>query len=168
MPHTINETVRFDDELERMYQTTQREKGWEHAPRMGASSLEEIVLGDAAYGRRFRMPKWNIQPTMLQEHKIAIRHNRELGIPTSKSAHQQRAEHFTELYHEIGRTYTELVKFACEEYGDHGPLVSGIVHSHFPTDIKNRLRFLSAAKNMVGDAARLHEYLSKTRSAQFR
>ena len=160
--------VQFDDKLERMYQTSQREKGYEHAPRMGASSLEEIVLGDAAYGRRFQMPKWNIQPTMLQEPKVAIRHAHELGIPTSKSAHRQRAEFFTAFYSDISRTYLDLANLAMQTYGKEGPQVSGIIRSHYPEDIKSRLRFLSAAENLARDAARLHEYLSKTRSPVFR
>ena len=157
-----SQSIKFDDTLERMYRQHQRP---------GGSLREkeaEIILGDFIYERRARMPKYNGPVTMLMEPRVALKYAAAWNIPTSKSAHRQRAEHFTELYHEIGRTYAELVKFACEEYGDHGPLVSGIVHNHFPIDVKNRLRFLSTAKNMVGDAARLHEYLAKTRSPLFR
>ena len=156
---TKNLGIQFDDLLERMYQTYQRKRG---------SSIAETVLGDTSYERKFKMPKWNILVSMLQEPKVAIRYGHTLGIPTSKDAHRQRAEYFTELYHELGTTHNQLGTLASEIYGDHGPLVSGIIHNHFPPDIKNRLRFLSDAKNLVGDAARLHEYLSKTRSPLFK
>jgi len=154
----IHDNVKFDDQLEAAY------VGYQNRGR----SIEELVLGDATYERRFKMPKWNGPVTMLQEPKVAIRHNQVLGISTSKNANRQRAEYFTNLYHEIGRTYTDLANLALETYGNDGPQVSGIIRSHFPRDIKDRLRFLSAAKNATGDAARLHEYLAKTRSPLFR
>lgn len=150
--------VQFDDDLERMYGAYNRKRG---------SSMEEIVLGDASYSRRFHMPKYNGPVSMLQEPKVALRWWHELGLPTSKDAHRQRAEYFTTLYHEIGKTHNQLGTLACEVYGDHGPLVSGIIHNHFPVNVKDRLRFLSTAKNLTGDAARVHEYLAKTRSPIF-
>jgi hypothetical protein len=41
------------------------------------------------------------------------------------------------------------------------------VYDHFPTNVKDRLRFLSAATNVSSDARQLHEFLSKTRSPLF-
>jgi hypothetical protein len=154
--------VHFDDVLEQMYQKY-RSPGGDLREKEA-----EIVLGDPIYARRVKMPRWNGPVTMLQEPKVAIKYSLSWGIPTSKDAHRQRAEYFQRLLDELKSTYDDLVKYACETYGDYGPLVSGIVHDHFPTRIKDRLRFLSTAKNMVSDAARLHEHLSKTRSLMFR
>jgi hypothetical protein len=149
--------IQFDAELEWMYQTQKRQQ----------HDLEKIVLGDAFYGQRFKMPKYNGPVTMLAEPKVAVRYANTLRIPTSKAAHSMRAEHFRNQHNEIENTYHQLVKLACDTFGDHGPLVSGIVHDHFPQDVKDRLRFLSTARNLTGDATRLHDYLSKTRSPLF-
>ena len=154
--------IQFDPVLEDMYQ-----KYRQHSGHRGPG-LTEIVLGDASYEKRFKMPKWNGPVSVLQEPRVALKHTQELGFSTSKNAHRQRAEYFTELYHELGLTHNQLGTLAGQTYGDHGPLVSGIVHNHFPESVKDRLRFLSSAKNLAGDAARLHEYLAKTRSPLFR
>jgi hypothetical protein len=154
--------VHFDDVLEQMYQKY-RSPGGDLREKEA-----EIILGDPIYVRGVKMPRWNGPVTMLREPRVAIKYNASWGIPTSKDAHRQRAEYFERLREELRTTYDDLVKYACETYGDYGPLVSGIVHDHFPVSIKNRLRFLSHAKNMVSDAARLHAYLSKTRSPLFR
>jgi hypothetical protein len=151
--------VTFDAEMERIYQT--------YPDRPSEEDAAAIILGDPSYGRRVKMPKWSMLVTMLQEPKVALRYWHSWGIPTSKEAHHQRAEYFEQLHGEYEDTYRDLVAYACDAYGDHGPLVSGVVHDHFPVHVKNRLRFLSRAKNLTSDARRLHEFLSRTRAPAF-
>jgi hypothetical protein len=152
--------VAFDGEMESVYQA------YKNRPPLNVTAAE-VILGDPIYARLTRMPKWNGPVTMLQEPMVAIRYARSWEIPTSKMDHRQRAELFKQLNGEYAKTYDELVRYACDAYGDHGPNVSGIVHGHFPTNVKDRLRFLSRAVNMTSDAHRLHELLSKTKSPNF-
>jgi hypothetical protein len=152
--------VVFDDEMETVYQAYKNRDPHN-------VSVAEVVLGDPVYNQRVKMPKWNMPVTMLQEPKVAVRYAHSWGIPTSKEAHRQRAEFFKKLHAEYDRTYSDLVNYACKNYGDHGPLVSGIVHDHFPMWVKDRLRFLSTATNVSSDARQVHEFLSKTKSPSF-
>lgn len=153
--------VSFDPEMETKFQAYRREPQTDEA-------RCEIVLGDPTYGRRVRMPKWNIQVTMLEEPKVAVRYAHSWGIPTSKEAHRQRAERFRTDSLEYRKTREELVGHAYAAYGKHGPLISGVVRDHFPADVKHRLRFLDTATYLTDAAARLHEKLSKSRSPSFR
>jgi hypothetical protein len=158
--------VAFDGEMEKTYQA------YKSVRRIGGqlddAKVAEVILGDPMYGRRVKMPKWNGPVTMLQEPKVALRYAGSWGIPTSKAAHRQRSEYFARLYGEYDETKSDLVNYACDTYGDHGPLVSGVVHDHFPEYVKDRLRFLSRASNEISDAQRLHAFLSKTKSPSFR
>jgi len=154
--------VHFDDELERMYERYQRPGGNRE------EAMAKTVLGDPIYAKRVKMPKWSMLVTMLQEPKVALKYAHAWGIPTSKDAHRQRSEYFQRLAAELQRTYYDLVKYACDTYGDHGPLISGIVHDHFPASIKNRLRFLVTARQDADDASRLHDFLAHTRSPLFK
>jgi hypothetical protein len=162
MPRKATIAVSFDPKLEDMYRAYLKPGG------SLRGRFEEIVLGDPIYARTGMLAKWNGPVTMLQTPKIAVKYALAWGIPTSKDAHRQRGEYFREFNRELDRTYSDLVKFACDTYGDHGPLVSGIVHSHFPSEIQNRLRFLSNAVNRTFEAARVHEELAKSRSPLFR
>jgi hypothetical protein len=57
----------------------------------------------------------------------------------------------------FSREHVTLAAEACETYGGHGTPVSGCVRSHFPDDMKNRLRLLaiqSAEASGRGFAAR--------------
>ncbi len=131
-------------------------------------SLVDIVLGDPMYARRFKMRGWNIDPTILQEHSLAIRHWNELGIPTSKAAHRMRAERLRELEEQFEREHRVFLRDAGLRYGESGPVVSGGHHEDWPEDAKNRSRFLAHGAQLAGDAASLHEALSKTRSPVFK
>lgn len=44
---------------------------------------------------------------------------------------------------EASREHSRLAESALALYGDHGPLVSGCVRSHFPEPVKDRLRSLA-------------------------
>ena len=154
--------VAFDSEMEQVYQKYRRtlKPGDEE-------TVASVILGNPVYGRRVKMPKWSMLVTMLQEPKVALKYWYSWEIPTSKDAHRQRAEYFERLHSEYESTYHDLVMYACDTYGDHGPLISSIVHDHVPVHVKNRLRFLSRARGETSDAHRLHSFLSKTRSSAF-
>jgi len=43
----------------------------------------------------------------------------------------------------MSRAHTKLAAWAATEYGDHGPLISGVVRDHFPLHVKTALRLLA-------------------------
>ena len=149
-------TIQLEPELEQMFQLYQQNH-----------NLTLSVLGDELYNRQVRMPKRNGTVSMLDEPSVAIRHVFDWGIPTSKSAHAQRADFFHDLSQRMDKEWNATVDMAIEAYGKQGSLISGVYRDHFPPDVKDRLRFLAHGKNLTTDAARLHEYLSKTRSPLF-
>jgi len=152
----------FDDELERHYKQFRNFSSGDEL-----DAFASVLLGDLSYARRLHMPKYNNPVTILRVPQAAVRYAHQLGIPTSKSAHAQRADYFDELARRLDDAWQDLVTRCRSLFGDHGPLVSGIYRDHFPVQAQNRLRFLAHGKTMAGDAARLHRYLSKTRSPLF-
>jgi hypothetical protein len=167
-----NVAIQLEPELEQMFQDCQREldeagSGPYH-PEDHSRIMSLHVLGDDVYERQARMPGWNGTVSMLREPKVAIRHAVDWGIPTSKSAHAQKADFFNDLSQKMSREWDSTVKLAIRTYGKQGSLVSGVYRDHFPDDVKDRLRFLTHGSVMAIAAARLHEYLSKTRSPLFR
>jgi hypothetical protein len=177
MPSTrTSKTIVLEPDLEEMcarYTAAQKVRNAsEHD-----EGIAEALLGDPMYGHRVRMPKWNIEVTMLQEPKVALRYWHSWGIPTSKDAHRQRAEYFRDLAKRFSDEWDDVVERAIDLYGTTpdgrkdrlaGTLISGVYRDHFPQDVKERLRFLAYGGQMIKDAARLHEFLSKTRSPNFR
>jgi len=129
-------------------------------------ALAEIVLGDEMYVKPYKMPKWNVQPTMLREPQVVL-HHLPHGISTSKSANAQRADHFERLRATVDTQWQKLLEAASKLYGAHGAIVSGGFRDHFPNAVKDRIRFLAHASTMLGDAVKLHKFLSKTRSPHF-
>lgn len=168
---TFRKKIVLEPELEQMFQDCQREldaaRTGRYDPEGNAKIMARHVLGDDIYARQVRMPKWSKTVSMLEEPKVAIRHALDWGIPTSKSAHDQRADFFSILAGRLSDEWNATVNLAVEAYGSQGSLISGVYRDHFPEDVKQRLRFLNNAKNLASDAARLHEYLSTTRSPLF-
>ena len=152
-----------DPEIERMFKKS-GSKGTigDHDKTVAA------VLGDTWYTRRFKMPKWNIQPTALTSPDVAIRHWHELGVPTSKSAHAQRADHFRDLKQRFDAEHGRLIDEGERLYGKNGSLIAGGFREDWPAAIKDRIRFVASGSGILSDAIRLHEALSKTRSPAFR
>jgi hypothetical protein len=139
------------------------------APRLSdkaSLALSVVLLGDDMYVREYKMPKWNVKPTMLREPSVALRHL-PIGISLSKSANAQRAEHFERMRTQVDAEWKKLLDAACKLYGEHGTLVSGVYRDHFPDAVKDRLRFLAHGSTMLGDAVKLHKFLSKTRAPIF-
>lgn len=153
-------SMELEPEIERHF-TAYRDTG------STREAMALVLLGDETYVRRTRMPKWNVEVDMLREPKVAVRYNTSWGIPTSKSAHRQRAEYFDNIAFTLSQAWHDLVRRASNTYGEHGSLVSGVYRDHFPGEVKDRLRFLAHGQTMVADAVRLHTYLANTRSPLF-
>ena len=168
---TFRKKIVLEPELEQMFQECQREldaaRSGQYHPEDRAQIMARHVLGDDIYERQVHMPKWNGTVSMLTEPKVAIRHAMDWGIPTSKSAHAQKADFFCDLARKMEDEWNATVSLAIEAYGDQGSLISGVYRDHFPDDVKQRLRFLAHGKSLAQEACALHEYLSKTRSPLF-
>lgn len=134
----------------------------------GSDDAKVAILGDPAYVRRFRMPKWNTRPTMLEAVEVALRHRDELGIPTSKDAHRRRAAYFQGLRDRFVAEHRRLIRAAEAKHGSSGAILSGGTHEDWPENVRERIRFVAQGQSTLGAAVRLHEQLSKTRSPAFR
>jgi hypothetical protein len=166
MPRQEVGEIQFDPELEGMYQSF---KTLESARRGGDTNLSYAIalLGDEIYAKRFRMPGVTGPVTPLVNPKVAIRYDLTPTISTSRHANSLRADHFITLHDKIDSDLAQLADLALNTYGSQGPLVSGCIRDHFPTDIKDRLRFLSQGKTHLQDAIGFHNYLAHTRSPRF-
>ena len=125
------------------------------------------ILGDPMYVKRFKMPKYNIKPTVLTTPAVAIRYWNELGIPRSKHAHALRADHFRDLRSRFEAEHQRLLAEGERAYGKNGPVIAGGFREDWPSALKDRIRFVSSGTSILSDAARLHEALSKSRSPVF-
>lgn len=59
------------------------------------------------------------------------------------------------FWHESRRAmmeYCRLVDEAIAKYGERGPLISGVVYSHFPSEVKDRLRDTLTEAHRLYDA----------------
>lgn len=127
----------------------------------------ESILGDPMYHKHFKMPKWNRKATVLDTPDVAIKHWNELGISRSKNAHAKRAEHFRELLARFKSEHQRLLTEGERAYGKEGSVISGGFREDWPSEMKDRIRFVSYGTALLTDAARLHEALSKSRSPVF-
>jgi hypothetical protein len=62
------------------------------------------------------------------------------------------ARHFADAC-AASRQHSAVAASALEQYGDHGPQISGCVRDHFPEHVKDELRRLAHACAAAGDAA---------------
>ena len=153
----------LDPELEDYYQ-----RYVAAAEQMGSSdAMATVLLGDAVYARPFKMPKWSSLVTMLREPKVAVRYAHQIGISPSRADHTEQADLLWRSAELFEAAWSNLYDAAVREYGDSGPLISGVGRSHFPKELAERLRFLAHGEQMLKDAYHLHEKLSKSRSAYF-
>ena len=53
----------------------------------------------------------------------------------------------------LSRSHSDLCKAALDQYGDHGPDVSGVCRNHFPEPIKVKLRSMAKAINTHNNIA---------------
>lgn len=53
----------------------------------------------------------------------------------------------------LSRKHSELAARSEQQYGDHGPLIAGVVRDHFPETVKNHLRALALGVTDASDNA---------------
>jgi hypothetical protein len=108
---------------------------------------------DPRYHTRVKFPKWNIQPTVLQEPRLFPRLFPEL----TKADHLRLSREFEQKEKEMMKRWIRNVDLAMLTYGDgNGRLISGVVRDHFPEKVKDKLRALAHEGVEYGDAARAH------------
>jgi hypothetical protein len=119
------------------------------------------VLGDARYAERHRFPKWNIEPTVLQEPRLFKRVFPEL----TKEDHIALAKKFQAKARTVDSQWYKNVDRAVKLYGEHGPYISGIYREHFPETKKEVLRRLAHGASLLYKAAHAHWDASGKRSS---
>lgn len=97
------------------------------------------------------------------QHKTGAYIRSRSGI-ADKATHARTRAWWEDTRRIAEEVYFEAVKDAEAKYGDHGPLVSGVVRGHFPADVKKVLRELAHFITEAGDAAELHRKASGARS----
>ena len=157
----LDTSMIFSPATEELFDKYQAAGGDPHA-------LTSVVLDDPIYVRRGPLAGYSGGATMLQNPKVAVKYALAWGIPTSKSAHRQRARYFRDLEAVLEREYHHSINLSLNAFGRQGPLVVNIIRDHFPPEVKLRLRFLAHAIPKVNDAAHCHEYLAKSRSPLFK
>ena len=110
---------------------------------------------DDPYRRRFaRHAKWNIDPRVTDDHRLF----RFLPEFTGYS----RADHVAQAVELCQKGITDLrmagklTEKALATYGDHGPLTSGCIRTHFPEPVKDVLRRLCHGSTEAFDRSIAH------------
>jgi hypothetical protein len=111
------------------------------------------------YDRRFTFPKWNGTVTVLQEHRL-FRYLPEFQQWTAQE-HVREARYALQASYTLRTAYYALVQSAEATYGNHGPLISGIVRGHFPEETKTILRTLCRAFNRESERSLAHWYAAR-------
>lgn len=118
------------------------------------------------YERRYRVPKWNGLVTALEDHRI-LRVIPEFDWWT-RDDHRRRALRLVALARGMEQERASIAERAVAEYGDDGPLVSGVYREHFPAHVKDRLRYLCQAAAEYLKAGLAHWQAAGLRPATFR
>ena len=112
-------------------------------PRMINSTWTEDRDMSGAYRYPYRITfqpcyKWTRQITILDEPRL-FRMFPQFATWT-KEDHVREATHAARAADHLLKAYYAMVQDAEKAYGSHGPLISGIVRDHYPTEVKDTLR----------------------------
>ena len=107
------------------------------------------------YRVRFaRHGKWNIDPTVTDDHRLFK------FLPSfggwNKQQHEDRAIRWLNQSRKLDSAYMTAVARALHSFGDHGALISGVVRDHFPPDVKHNLRRLAHGSTELRDRSLAH------------
>lgn len=64
------------------------------------------------------------------------------------------SQHYFEVAAAVSRAHRDKLNAALNEYGNHGPLVSGVGRDHFPEDVKEELRSLAREVHDMNEKGR--------------
>lgn len=136
----------------------------------GRGSHESKIIGETTSGKsvmepdsgpyqqRFRLPKWNIEPTVLMMHGKPPAHVLNQLFPGwTKEDHAEAAEIMATARDEANREWNKLVQQAVKKHGDgNGHLISGVYREHFSDTTKDVLRYLAHFAGAASNASYMH------------
>ncbi len=116
-------------------------------------------LGDRRYGERHRFPKWNTEPTVLQEPRLFPRVFPEL----TAADHARLAKRFGDKAEKMHIAHARNVSRGIAAHGRHGGQISGGFYGDWPEASKEVIRRQAHAATLLDDAARAHAKAARMR-----
>ncbi|MFI5296473.1 MAG: hypothetical protein ACHREM_00125 [Polyangiales bacterium] len=110
------------------------------------------LLPDARYYSQHAYPKWNIRPTVLQEHRLFPRVFPEL----TTADHWKIALNYGEQAKAMRTQWHEAVAAAEKKYGSHGTLIAAGLREYWPESAKEKVRYLGYGYSELFNAAEAH------------
>jgi hypothetical protein len=120
------------------------------------------VLGDRRYYEPHHLPKWNVEPSLLNVagHTGGGPLTRRVFSEMSKEEHALKATEFARRAADERRGYARALERAIQRYGDVpiGRHTSGIYNPDFPDRVKDALRgYLGRANDLTAASIAHHE-----------
>lgn len=107
---------------------------------------------DPRYHQRFKYPKWNRLITPLDEPKLLRYTFPEL----TKADHERLAREWIKSANMLHEEWVRGGENLLAQYGSQGPLISGIVRSHFPEWAKTSMRTMAHRASLASSIAWAH------------
>lgn len=118
-----------------------------------AARVATGILAPERYCAEYRVPKWSRVVTMAQVPEIMRAETRGQFM---KAEHARAAIAWLDVARDARIGWQDAVYRALQQYGDHGPLISGIYRDHFPAEVKDELRTLARLQTFAEDASVAH------------
>lgn len=112
------------------------------------------------YHQKAKPPKYNVAVSVLEEPRLFKRFFPEM----SKAEHERLAHEYADKAKSVTHRWRAAIVTAEKRYGEHGALISGGFHEHWPESVKDRIRKLSRERQELFDAAEAHWKASGKRS----
>lgn len=123
-----------------------------------------------SYTVHFKLPKWNIEPTVLQaagQSTIPRGIIEQLFPGWTKADHAEAAEVMAKARDAANAEWQKDAASAGKKYGSHGGAVSGAHREHFPEHVKEVLRHLAHYATAAGKASHFHYIATGARNPYF-
>jgi len=101
--------------------------------------MARLQLADLdPYRRGFAVPKWNRSATVVDVPRLFAQLPEFAGWGADQ--HYRQSLMLCAAAETNRIRYQDAIRDAERTYGDHGPLISGVVRDHFPGPVKDQLR----------------------------